>query len=86
MLITPKFDYTEGGFDTMDVKMLCIPRRQHGRVDLCIRESRGGWNYPIAQIQLHSQDLYVDFLATFEDAVKFGEEIARRWNECPEKR
>lgn len=86
MIITPKFDFVEGSFDTQEVKMLCVPSEEHGRVDLCIKEPGNHWNFPIAKIQLHSKDLYVDFKATFEDAVKLGEEIARRWNESQEKR
>lgn len=84
MEITPKFNFVEGSFDTKDVKMLCIPDENHGRVDLCITE--GSWNIPIGRIKLHSKDLYVDFKSTLEDAKKLGDEIARRWNECADKR
>jgi hypothetical protein len=85
MEITPKWDLCEGSFDTKEVKMLCVPNKNHGCVNLCIKEPNNCWNFPIAQIKLHSKDLYVDFEATYEDAVKLGEEIARRWNECDEK-
>lgn len=86
MIITPKFDCVDGNFNTQKVEMICVPHDKHGRVDLCIKEPGEHWNFPIAKIQLHSKDLYVDFKATFEDAVKLGEEIARRWNESQEKR
>jgi hypothetical protein len=86
MIITPKFDFVEGSFDTQRVEMLCVPSDKHGRVELCIKEPGNNWNFPIAKIQLHSKDLYVDFKATFEDAVKLGEEMARRWNESQDKR
>lgn len=86
MIITPKFDFVEGSFDTQRVEMLCVPSDKHGRVELCIKEPGNNWNFPIAKIQLHSKDLYVDFKATFEDAKKLGEEIARRWNESLDKR
>lgn len=86
MIITPKFDFVEGSFDTQRVEMLCVSSDKHGRVELCIKEPGNNWNFPIAKIKLHSKDLYVDFKATFEDAVKLGEEIARRWNESQEKR
>lgn len=85
MIITPKFDFVEGSFDTQNVEMLCVPHENHGCIDLCIKEPGNNWNFPIAKIKLHSKDLYVDFKATFEDAVKLGEEIARRWNECNTK-
>jgi len=84
MEITPKFDFVEGSFDTKDVKMICVQSEKHGRVDLCIKEE-GSMNVSIGKIKLHSRDLYVDFVATFDDAVKLGKEIARRWNECETK-
>lgn len=86
MNITPKFNFVEGSFDTKEVKMLCIASDNHGTVELCINEPNSCWNIPIAQIKLHSKDLYVDFNATLEDAKKLGDEISRRWNECNEKR
>lgn len=85
MEITPKWDFCEGSFDTQRVEMLCVPSDKHGCVELCIKEPGSHWNFPIAKIKLHSKDLYVDFKATFEDAKKLGEEIARRWNECNTK-
>lgn len=81
MKITPKFDFVSGSFDTDEVKMLCLPNDNHGKVELCIKEQGCAWNIPIGCIKLHSRDLYVDFKATIEDATKLGEEIARRWNE-----
>ncbi|MBR6140907.1 MAG: hypothetical protein IKQ37_03985 [Bacteroidaceae bacterium] len=86
MTITPKFNFVEGSFDTKDVKMLCIADDNHGKIDLCIKEEGCGWNIPIGRIVLHSKNLYVDFKATMEDAKKLGDEIARRWNECNDKR
>lgn len=86
MEITPKIEFVVGSFDTKNVKMLCIADENHGRVDLCIKEEGCGWNIPIGKIKLHSRDLYVDFKATLEDAKNFGDEIARRWNECNDKR
>ena len=64
MTITPKFDFIEGSFDTKEVKMLCVANENHGRVNLCINEPESCWNIPIAQIQLHSKHLYVDFKGT----------------------
>ena len=85
MKITPKWNFCEGSFDTEKVKMLCIPNDNHGRISLNIKDPDCSWNFPIALIKLHSKDLYVDFKATFDDAVKLGNEIARRWNECETK-
>lgn len=58
---------------------------QYKQVEDMYLKAGNNWNFPIAKIQLHSKDLYVDFKATYEDAVKLGEEIARRWNECNTK-
>lgn len=86
MKITPKFTFASGSFDTDEVKMLCLPIDNHGKVDLCIKEKDCGWNIPIGSVKLHDKDLYVDFKATLEDATKLGNEIARRWNEFPKWR
>lgn len=81
MKITPKFTFVSGSFDTDEVKMLCLPSDNHGKVDLCIKEKDCAWNIPIGGVKLHDRDLYVDFKATLEDATNLGNEIARRWNE-----
>lgn len=73
-----------GSFDTDEVKMLCLPSDNHGKVDLCIKEKDCAWNIPIGGVKLHDRDLYVDFKATLEDATNLGNEIARRWNEHEE--
>lgn len=85
MIITPKIDYLEGCFDTKKVRMSCVPLKNMGRIDLCL-ESDDGFYIPIARIKLFSNDLFVDFIETFDDASKFGEEIARRWNEFKDKK
>lgn len=85
MKVTPKWDFVSGSFDTKDVEMLCVPSDKHGTITLAVKEKEGHWNYPIAEIKLFSSDLYVDFKATYDDAVKLGNEIARRWNESPVK-
>lgn len=84
MKITPKFTFVSGSFDTDEVKMLCLPSDNHGKVDLCIKEKDCAWNIPIGGVKLHDRDLYVDFKATLEDATNLGNEIARRWNEFEE--
>lgn len=86
MNITPKLEFVEGSFDTKTNKMLCIASDNHGTVNLCFRESDCGWNIPFAEIKLYDSNRYVDFKATMEDAKKLGDEIARRWNECNDKR
>lgn len=83
MIITPKFQFVEGSFDTATSKMVCVSKSEDVSVELCIKERDDkGWNIPIASIELHSSNLYVDGKEVFEDARKLGEEIARRWNEC----
>jgi hypothetical protein len=85
MKITPKWDFVRGCFDTKDVKMLCIGKDSHGKVVLSIKESHSTLNYPIAEINLFSGGRYLDFKETYDEAVKLGDEIARRWNEAEEK-
>lgn len=41
---------------------------------------------PVGEIVLYDSELLIDADATFEDAKKLGEEIARRWNACNEKK
>jgi hypothetical protein len=87
MKITPKFNFVEGDFDTVDTHMLCVPHRKYGQVDLCIKSDKdSGWNIPISRIKLHSKDLAVDADEVFDDAVRLCEEIARRWNGCETKK
>lgn len=85
MEITPKFKFVEGSFETKTNKMLCIASDKHGTVELCFKEEGCAWNFPFAEIKIYDSGRYVDFAATMEDAKKLGEEIARRWNEFPEK-
>lgn len=86
MEITPKFKFVEGSFETKTNKMLCIASDNHGTVELCFKEEGCGWNIPFAKIELFDSDLYKDFKATMNDAKALGDEIARRWNECNDKR
>ncbi len=85
MEITPRFRFVEGSFDTLTNKMLVIGSDNHGTVELCFKEEDCGWNIPFAEIKLYDSGLYKDFAATYNDAKKLGEEISRRWNECPNK-
>lgn len=86
MEITPKFKFVEGSFDTKTNKMLCIASDNHGTVELCFKEEGCGWNIPFAEIKLYDSELYKDFKATMSDAKALGDEIARRWNECNDKK
>lgn len=82
MIITPKFQFIEGSFNTAEIEMVCVQNRKYGSVELCVKD---GMNIPIAKIKLYSRPLAIDADAVFEDAVNLGEEIARRWNECETK-
>lgn len=84
MIITPKFEYVEGNFDTENSEMVCVSKWKYKTVELCIKA--GGWNIPMAEIKLYDSDRFVDADKTFEDAKVFGEEIARRWNEFNDKK
>lgn len=86
MIITPKFQFVEGSFDTKRVKLVCIPNDKQGQVDICIKDPDCGWNIPIGQIKQFSRDLYCDFKETLPDATRLGEEIERRCNECESKK
>ena len=84
MIITPKMDFVEGSFDTKDAEMVCVPKWKYRTVELCIKA--GNWNVPMGEIKLYDDDRFVSADKTFEDAKSFGEEIARRWNECNSKK
>ena len=86
MEINQKIDFVEGCFETSTDEMHCIADDNHGKVNLCLKEQDCGWYIPIGEIKLYSRDRYVDFKATLDDAKKLGEEIARRWNECADKK
>ena len=77
-------DFVEGGFDTKEAEMICVPKWKYRSVALCIKA--GSWNIPMAEIKLYDDDSFGSANKTFEDATAFGEEIARRWNECIDKR
>ena len=86
MDITPIFEFVTCSFDTKTNKMLCIASDNHGTVELCFKEQDCNWNIPIAKIELFDSGLYKDFKATMKDAKALGDEIARRWNECSNKK
>jgi hypothetical protein len=79
MEINTKIKFVEGSFDTKTGELICVPHKKYGEVSLCFKSNM---HVPFAKIKLHSEDLAVDADAVFEDAVKLGEEIVRRWNEC----
>lgn len=85
MEITPKIKFVSGSFDTKEVSLVLVPSDNHGTIELCVKEPGCGWNIPIGEIKLYSSELYVDFKKTYDDAVKFGNEICRRFNEFPQE-
>ena len=85
MIIIPKMNFVSGNFDTKDAEMVSVSSQKHKTVELCIKSSNG-WNIPLAEIKLYDSDLFKDADATFDSAKIFGEEIARRWNECKNKK
>lgn len=84
MIITPKLEYVEGNFDTKNSEMVCVSNWKYRTVELCIKA--GSWNIPVAEINLYDSGRFKEADETFEDAKAFGEEIARRWNECNNKK
>ncbi|MDR0385609.1 MAG: hypothetical protein LBH60_05990 [Prevotellaceae bacterium] len=85
MEITPKWKNVKGSFDTKEVEMVCVPSYSYRVIALCIKEKGKRTNFPVANVKLYSGDLYVNFKEAYDDAVKLGEEIARRWNESETK-
>ena len=84
MIITPKNEFVEGSFDTTNCEMVCVSKWKYRSVDLCIKA--GNWNIPVSEIKLYDSGKFKDADITFEDAKAFGNEIARRWNECKNKK
>jgi len=85
MIVTPKMDFVDGSFNTEDAEMVCISSWKYRTVELGIKTGNG-WNVPVAEIKLYDSDLFKDADITFDDAKRFGEEIARRWNKCTDKK
>lgn len=85
MIVTPKITHVSGSFDTEKAEMVCVSKHKYASVDLCIRQS-DGWLLPIGKVVLQNTDRFSDAQATFEDAKALGTEIARRWNECNDKK
>lgn len=89
MQINQKFgDHVTGTFDTIRGVIKCVQSKKYNEVELCLAtgdEVNPGMNIPFAQIKLYHSELWKDADETFDEAVKLGKEIARRWNECPDK-
>lgn len=82
MEINQKWEFVDGSFDTESTEMICVGNSKYGEVSLCLKSNM---HITFAKIKLYSRNLAVDADAVFEDACKFGDEIARRWNECETK-
>ena len=82
MEITPKITHVEGNFDTKTGELVCVPSLKNGSVLLCMKSN---FNVPIAEIKIYDTERYVDFVSTFDDASKLGEEICRRFNQFPQE-
>lgn len=80
MEIKTQIEFVEGAFETDTGKLVCVQSRKHVDVQLCFK---AGMNVPFADIKLYTKDRYVDAKAVFEDAVKLGDEIVKRWNRGP---
>lgn len=80
------FDHVEGSFDTKDTKLIVVTSNKYKEVTLCIKgKGETGCNIPIAEIKLYTDKFYQKMEA-YEEAIKLGEEIVRRWNEASDKR
>ncbi len=83
MEIKTKIEFVKGSFDTIKGELVCVQNKKYGDVELCFKSNM---LIPFAKIELYSSNLAKDADATFEDAVKLGDEIVRRWNECENKK
>lgn len=78
-----KIDQTgvaNGNFDMDTCEILCIPHRKYQSVDLSLTEKGLNFNLCFAEVRLHG-DLYSQKQEAYPEAVKLGEEIAKRWKE-----
>lgn len=77
MEISHRFEFIDGSFDTEIGELICVGNKKYGAVDLCFK---GNMHISFAQIKLHSGNKAIDADAVFDDAMKLGNEIVRRWN------
>jgi len=90
MKIAQKFgDHVTGTFDTITDSIKCVVSKKYNEVELCLATGDAenpGMFIPFAQIKLYHSGLWKDADETFDEAVKLGKEIERRFNECQDKR
>ena len=85
MRLKQNFSCCTGTLDSKS-EMVCVPDRKYFIVELCLKDKESGWNIPISKVKLHHGETVGDVKDVFDDAVKLGEEIARRYNECEVKK
>jgi len=80
MVIKIKWEYVNLDFDTKESVMESIPsKEQYHAVALAIKPTQHSMGIEIARLSY-------DTGYNFENLKKFGEEIARRWNTCNDKK
>ena len=72
-----RFEYVEGTFNMNTDKLVCVSKDKYKDVHLCFKSNM---NITFVEIELYDSERFIDKEATFESAVKLGEEIVRRWN------
>lgn len=77
MIIKHRIEHVNGDIDTDTAQLTCVLNRNHANVYLCIDANM---SIPFAKIKLHSKDMFSEARAIENEAYKFGEEIAKRWN------
>ena len=70
-----KAKYFEGSFDLDVAEMLCLPYQKYNDVELCFKPEANTMNFLFATI---------DKMIPYDDAVKFGKEIEKRYNGYPD--
>lgn len=81
MKINHRIEFVDGSFETTTGELVCVKSQKNTSVRLCFKDNM---NVPFAAIKLYSRDRYVDAKATFEDAARLGDEMAKRWNAVKE--
>lgn len=79
--ISVNMEDVTGTFDFGTDKITCVQKKKYGTVKLCFRSTNSPALIPFAEIKLYDSNLAKDADMTFDDAVKLGEEICKRWNE-----
>ena len=80
MILKHKFNCLDGDIDTKELKLISIPSKE-SYADVAMKVENG--SFGLLTIKLSSG--LTGKRETFTDAIKFAEELCRRWNKCETK-